>query len=177
MSLASGTGNNPAIDSFIQSSLKSEKELLRLEWFSYKGITNIKPTQIDNVYCASHNGYAMITLLLLGSDETCTPTLVSEFARIYSLPTHKYKNDVSQYRRYSKWLERRNERIEGFTKLDGNYYMVADKLFYDCYSRYGFCSACGILRCSPVWCICGHKQVSDGWTSNNKQLDEFIKKS
>src|SRR6185503_10870494 len=31
--------------------------------------------------------------------------------------------------------------------------------------------------CSPVWCICGHKQLSDGWTSNNKQLDEFIKKS
>ena len=29
----------------------------------------------------------------------------------------------------------------------------------------------------PVWCICGHKQLSDGWTSNNKQLDEFIKKS
>ena len=30
---------------------------------------------------------------------------------------------------------------------------------------------------TPVWCICGHKQLSDGWTSNNKQLDEFIKKS
>jgi len=177
MSLASGTVNNPAIDNLIQSSLESEKELLRLEWFSYKGFTNIKPTQIDNVYRASHNGYAMITLLLLGSDETCTPTLVSEFARIYSLPTHKYKNDVSQYRRYSKWLERRNERIEGFTKLDGNYYMVADKLFYDCYSRYGFCAACGILRCSPAWCICGHKELSNGWTSNNEQLDEFIKKS
>jgi len=28
-----------------------------------------------------------------------------------------------------------------------------------------------------VWCICGHKQLSDGWTSNNKKLDEFIKKS
>src|SRR6188508_3381716 len=49
--------------------------------------------------------------------------------------------------------------------------------FYDCYSRYGFCTACGIRRCSPVWCICGHKELSDGWTSNNKQLDEFIKKS
>ena len=33
------------------------------------------------------------------------------------------------------------------------------------------------MRCSPVWCICGHKELSDGWTSNNKQLDEFIKKS
>ena len=28
-----------------------------------------------------------------------------------------------------------------------------------------------------MWCICGHKQISDGWTSNNKQLDEFIKKT
>src|SRR5207245_6725521 len=55
--------------------------------------------------------------------------------------------------------------------------MVADSEFYHCYSRYGFCTACGILRCSPVWCICGHKQLSDGWTSNNKQLDGFIKKS
>src|SRR5438270_13849680 len=55
--------------------------------------------------------------------------------------------------------------------------MVADRCFYDCYSRYGFCSTCGILRCSSVWCICGHKQLSDGWTSNNKQLDDFIKKS
>src|SRR5437870_13460264 len=55
--------------------------------------------------------------------------------------------------------------------------MIAESEFYDCYSRYGFCSACGILRCSPVWCVCGHKQLSDGWTSNNKQLDEFIKKS
>ena len=55
--------------------------------------------------------------------------------------------------------------------------MVADKCSYHCYSRYGFCTACGILRCSPVWCICGHKQLSDGWTSDNKQLDEFIKKS
>ena len=30
---------------------------------------------------------------------------------------------------------------------------------------------------SPVWCMCGYKQLSDGWTSNNKQLDDFIKAS
>jgi hypothetical protein len=34
-----------------------------------------------------------------------------------------------------------------------------------------------VLRCSPVWCICGHKEVSNTWTSNNKSLDEFIKKT
>src|SRR6185437_9747282 len=86
-------------------------------------------------------------------------------------------NDVSRFRRYKKWLNERNKLIKGFTKYDDNYYMVANELFYHCYSRYGFCSACGILRCSPVWCVCGYKQLSDGWTSNNKQLDEFIKKS
>src|SRR6185369_11806246 len=116
-------------------------------------------------------------LLLLGSSEECTPTLVSEFARVYSLPTHKYKNNVSQFRRYNKWLKKRNSSIKGFTKYDDNYYMVADKRFYQCYSRYGFCTTCGILRSSPVWCICGYKELSDGWTSNNKRLDDFIKKS
>jgi hypothetical protein len=57
------------------------------------------------------------------------------------------------------------------------YYLVAEKHFLDLYSRYGFCSACGILRCSPVWCICGRKELSDAWTSSNKKLDDFIKKS
>src|SRR5205085_5327700 len=118
-----------------------------------------------------------IMLLLLGNDEICTPTLVSEFARIYSLPTHKYYNGDNNFRRYTTWLKRHNELIKGFTKYDDNYYMVANKLFYPCYSLYGFCTACGILRCSSVWCICGHKQLSNGWTSNNKQLDEFIRKS
>jgi len=28
-----------------------------------------------------------------------------------------------------------------------------------------------------VWCICGHKELSNGWTSNNKKLDAFIKRS
>src|SRR6185312_6591412 len=179
--------NNPAIDNLVQSSLESEYENLRLEWIPCSEFINIEPTQVDNinVYNATRkytldNGEvveSMIMLLCLGNDETCTPTLVSEFARIYSLPTHKYNNDVNQFRRHSVWLESRNALIKGFTEYDNNYYMVADERFYDCYSRYGFCSACGILRCSPVWCICGHKQLSDGWTSNNKQLDEFIKKS
>src|SRR5437764_14269942 len=70
-----------------------------------------------------------------------------------------------------------NKLIKGFTKYNDNYYMVAERRFHYGYSLYGFCSECQILRCSPVWCICGHKQVSDGWTSNNKRLDEFIKKT
>ena len=165
---------NLTIENLIQSS--------SLEWIPYSDITDVKSVQIDNIYYASCKRYddddvwdCKVMLLLLGSSEECTPALVSEFARIYSLPTHKYNSVDSCFRRYSKWLQWRNTRIIGFTKSNDKYYMVADELFYHCYARYGFCTACGILRCSPVWCICGHKQVCDGWTSNNKQLDEFIK--
>src|SRR5437764_6375280 len=126
MSLASEV-NNPAIDSLIQSSLESENEDLRLKWIPYEEFTNIKPTPTDAIYYASRkqpDGKVKETmLLLLGSSEECTPTLVSEFARIYSLPTHKdIKDDVNQFRRYTTWLKQRNYMIKGFTKLDGNYY-------------------------------------------------------
>src|SRR5437868_4283491 len=109
---------NPSIDNLVQSSI--------LEWIPYEQITNI---QIDNVYKYTlYDGRIKemtIMLLLLGSNETCTPTIVSEFARIYSLPTNKYDNDDSQFRRYSKWLKERNEWIKGFTRHEDNYYMVA----------------------------------------------------
>ena len=177
MSLASEV-NNPAIDNLVESSLESKNERLRLKWISCSDITDIEPTPTNAIYYASRKHELKGTMhLLLGSSEECTPALVSEFARIYSLPTHKYNNVDNNFKRYSEWLYNRNKLINGFTKYEDKFYMVADKLFYHCYSRYGFCTTCGILRCSPVWCICGHKQLSDGWTSNNKQLDEFIKKS
>ena len=177
MSLASGV-NNPAIDNLIESSLESKDELLRLKWIPCSDITDIEPTPTNAVYYASRKHELKGTMhLLLGSSEECTPALVSEFARIYSLPTHKYNNVDNNFKRYSYWLSRRNRLIYGFTKYEDKFYMVADRKFYHCYSRYGFCTTCGILRCSPVWCICGYKELSDGWTSNNKRLDEFIKKS
>src|SRR6185369_13644964 len=93
--------------------------------------------------------------------------------------THKYKDGstTNRYRRYPRWLDKRNKLIKGFTKNGDNYYMVAERRFHCCYTLYGFCAECGLLRCSPVWCICGHKELSDKWTSDNKKLDEFIKKS
>jgi len=119
------------IDDLIQSSSESK---YKLEWIPCSEITDVKPTRIDNIHYAMHK-YELyvgkvkettIMLSLLGNNEECTPTLVSEFARIYSLPTHKYNNDDSQFRRYKKWLESRNELIKGFTKSnDDNYYMVA----------------------------------------------------
>src|SRR6185437_4910325 len=146
MSLVPGV-NNPAIDNLVQSSLESEDKRLRLEWIACSEFINIEPTQIDNVHYAIHKrmSYGEVVestmmLLCLGSDETCTQTLVSDFARIYSLPTHKYNNDVSRFGRFNinnkKWLKRRNKLIKGFTEYNNNYYMVANELLYHCYSRY-----------------------------------------
>src|SRR6185437_15924409 len=76
-------------------------------------------------------------MILLGSDKTCMPTLVSEFARIYSLPTHKYNNNNDNFKRYSVWLSNRNKLIQGFTKYKDNYYMVAyEPSFYSYYSQW-----------------------------------------
>src|SRR5436190_21379692 len=102
MSLASGV-NNPAIiiNDLVQSSCVNEYD--KLKWISCRNIIDILSTQINNVYYAPYvtpvNVYCdpYVTLVLLGSSEECTPALVSEFARIYSFPTHKYKNNVSQY--------------------------------------------------------------------------------
>src|SRR6185369_10925609 len=143
MLVASGVVNNPAIDNVIQSSLESENEYLRLEWIPCSQITDFEPTQIDNVHYAIYKrtldeNTVTIMLSLLGNDEICTPKFVSEFAKTYSLPTYKYHNDISQFRRHKAWLEIRNKLIKGFTKYDGSYYMVADKHFYHCYTRYGF---------------------------------------
>jgi len=113
MSLVPGV-KNPAIDDLIQSS-ESENKSLRLEWIPCSKITDITSSPMDNVYYARHFGRDKIMLVFIGSisSEECTPTLVSEFARIYSLPTHKYNNDVSHFRRYSTWLTDRNGLIKG----------------------------------------------------------------
>src|SRR5437763_13216810 len=122
--------NNLAIENLIQSSVPNEYNE-RLGWIPYSDITDVKSVQIDNVYYASCKRYddddvwdCKVMLLLLGSSEECTPALVSEFARIYSLPTHKYNSVDSCFRRYSKWLQWRNTRIIGFTKSNDKYYMV-----------------------------------------------------
>ena len=103
MSLAPGV-DNPTIDNLVQSSLESENIYLRLEWIPRSLITDIEPTQTNNIHYAIHKQKyrdGKIMLLLLGSSEECTPTFVSEFARIYSLPTHKCNNKVSKVRRFS----------------------------------------------------------------------------
>src|SRR6185369_11590919 len=128
MSLASEV-NNPAIDNLVESSLESKNEDLRLKWISCSDITDMVPTSTNAIYYASRKHKRKGTMhSLLGSSEECTPALVSEFARIYSLPTHKYNNVDNNFKRYSKWLVYRNYRIMGFTKYEDKYYMVADEL-------------------------------------------------
>ena len=71
-------GAHAAIDSLIQSSLESKH---KFEWVSNSDITDIKSSQIDNVYYAirKRRGYKdKIMLLSLGSNEECTPTLMSD---------------------------------------------------------------------------------------------------
>src|SRR4051794_36840409 len=103
MSLASGVVNNSAIDNLVQSSFRSETKYLRLEWIPCAVITDIEPTQIDNIYHAIYKDEGgveetTIMLLLLGNGEICTPSFVSAFARIYALPTHKYNNVDNNFR-------------------------------------------------------------------------------
>src|SRR6185369_17472061 len=104
----------PAIDNLIQASLE------KLKWISFSEITDINSSQIDTIHYAMRKNYVhgKIILVFLGNSEECTPTLVSELARIYSLSTHKHNDNVSQFRRYEKWLKARNILIYGFTKPD-----------------------------------------------------------
>src|SRR5947209_4831284 len=136
--------HNPAIDKLVQSSSGSENESYTLRWIPCSQITDVESSQVCAVYYASRYHYNKIILVFLGNSEECTPILVSEFARIYSLPTHERNSDV-KFRRYKRCLEYRNKLIKGFTKYDDNYYMVADRHFYPYYLRYGFCSKCQML--------------------------------
>ena len=87
--------HNPAISNLVQASLESKNEDLRLEWIPCSRITHIKPTQIDNVYYATYKetrydggvDKTPMTLVFLGSSEEYASIPVSEFAKIFSLPT------------------------------------------------------------------------------------------
>jgi hypothetical protein len=175
------TSGCQVIDHLIQASLHNECHVLK--WFpNEKFSNNIESVQnfTDREFSyATHKRWGELMLIILGNDDKCTPAFVTEFARIFSLPTYAYKNPLNrmEFRRYTTWLQERNKMIRGFTRYNGSYYLIADRHFSSCYYQYGFCSACGILRCSPVWCICGRKELFDTWTSNNKNLDNFIRKS
>ena len=58
-----------AIDNLVQSSLESEDEDLRLEWIPCNEITNIEPTQIDNVHYAHRYSDKIMLLYALETAE------------------------------------------------------------------------------------------------------------
>jgi hypothetical protein len=165
-----------AIDDLIQDSKVHYNYEYNLKWISESEFSDIQSFQMpikQKLSSAVHEVWGELILLLL---DDCTPAAVDELARFYLLPTYKYTPNSTQFKRYSIWLQRRNKMIVGFTEYD-KYYLVAKRHFLYCYSLYGFCSVCGILRCSPVWCICGHKELSHAWSSGNNKLDDFIKTS
>jgi len=177
----------PAIDQLIESSKTlNNGEIIsngNLEWISSSDFTEIEPIQHFTglkIRYAKYNGRPAVVLLFLGTSDKCKHEFINEVARIYSLPTHKYRNapNIEQFKRYSVLLSLRNTMaMKGFTFYEDNYYLVAYKGLQQLFSTWGFCSACGILRCSHVWCICGHKELSYGWSSGNKKLDAFIRKT
>ena len=76
MSSTSGFANNPVIEDLIQSKA--------LQWIPCLEITGIRSSQVDAVYFAiSKQAHHEELMVHLGSSEECTPTLVSEFVRIY----------------------------------------------------------------------------------------------
>ena len=137
---------------------ESVKKDYHLRWISYSELTDIKSIEHSTgnqpTYYATYEQakkrnyhdtrYKLVEMLLLGTRDGCTYEFITEFARIHSLPTHKYNKppNINQFRRYSKWLKRRNKLIKGFTSHNDKYYLVAKRHFHNFYSRYRFCSAC-----------------------------------
>src|SRR5438128_11203620 len=134
----------PAIDQLIQSSTTlGDGELVgHLKWIPYSEFTDIKSIEHSTSNQPTHYGrlissYKLVEMLLLGTVDKCSQEFIHEFAKIHSLPTHKYDNpsNIVQFRRYSTWLGRRNYMIEGFTSHSNNYYLVAKRCFHHYYSR------------------------------------------
>ena len=162
----------------IEHLIKSSENYLK--WIPYSELQDIDPIQNSTnqpLYYATIRDEVEIMLFLLGPSDKCTQEFIDDCARIYTIPTPENLPVTKQFRRHFEWLRKRNSWIRGFTKYKDNYCLVANYEFRYCYSLYGFCSACGLLRCSPVWCICGHKELSSGWTIEDEKLKEFIKKS
>jgi len=120
-----------------------------------------------------------VVLIPLGATEKITQEFNESFIRTYSfdITWRKALQSLRHLNKYYQFIDKRHRMICGFTEMRGRTYLVANWIFHYYYLLYGFCSECGLLRCTPVWCICGHKQLSNDWTSSNAQLDRFIRKT
>src|SRR5690242_7712371 len=100
--IKSPSGCSP-IDRLIESSKIDDEgniipERKRLKWISYLELADVEPIQASaglTIYYAAHyqsSGKAVgVMLLSLGTINTCTREFMHQFAKIYSLPIHKYK--------------------------------------------------------------------------------------
>src|SRR5437879_10187905 len=105
----------PAVDELVKSSKtldngESARKSYHLKWIPYRELTNIRSCQSSieqTAYYATYKLKKAVILLLLGTVEECTQEFIHEFARTYSLPTHKYDNpsNIVQFKRYSTWLK------------------------------------------------------------------------
>ena len=172
------------IDQLIEH-LNTQLPTLRLKSISYSEFTDVKHINIEHLtdpivnYAKYEHGGRFIVLIFLGNSDKTLTDLLEELSAKYSVPVDPHINapEINDFKRYYRLLSHREGLIIGFTKSEDGYFLVAKRNFYHYYSLYGFCSMCGRLRCSPVWCICGRKELSTEWTSGNEKLDEFIRKS
>jgi hypothetical protein len=97
------------IETFIH---QIQEGIKRFSNLAFKNITDQKPSYRHAKYKI---GRDKMILLLLGNNDKCTLAFVNEFARIYSLTTHKYKNlpNDTEFKRYSALLRNRNGMIKG----------------------------------------------------------------
>src|SRR5438128_8641979 len=102
METIENTSGCPAIDQFIESSSKildNGRKVYHLKWIPFSEFTDVD--SIEHSANNQHTHYATyeraksskyIEMLPLGTRDKCTQEFITEFARIHSLPTHKYDN-------------------------------------------------------------------------------------
>jgi hypothetical protein len=100
----------------------------------------------------------------------------SEFGNIESIQI--FIDQKSSCAAYNK-LDEKSKSWHSEYKVEKKLYSF--KLFYAVHKNWNeailYMDSAQRVEYSSVWCICGHKELSDMWTSNNKKLDNFIKKS
>jgi hypothetical protein len=118
---------------------------------------------------SAHQNLSMSLQEYTREDDECTPEFVNEFARIHSLPTMIHSM-VRTSRDIPNGFGNEIKRYMVFTKYNHNHYLVAEKSFVYFYSRYGFCPACGILRCGVFVAIKNYAIHGPATTENSTTL-------
>jgi hypothetical protein len=179
MSIDQNSSEHDLIDLLISHTQSQRRYWIEsIPYSKFKEIKRVERLTDHVIYYAGYEN-KFVVLIPLGTKDKTLEELIEVLSKIYSFPSDTLLdlNDRSQDGKLGPLLDSRHQLIKGFTKNENEYFLVADRCFYHHYTLCDFCSVCGRLRCSPVWCICGHKELSNNWTSGNKKLDEFIRES